>query len=189
MKVSQAIKFILDRCGRKVICFFTNGFISREAFSAKDRNENFYMLGSMGLIASVGLGVALNTSKKVFVFDGDGSILMNMGIMPLIGYEQPKNLVHFILDNGSYASTGGQPTISGSVDFSGVAKDAGYKSIFVINGIEALKRKLDRIMKAKGPAFVHLNIKPETTTNSLRVNIGPPGIVQRIIRALNNQKG
>ena len=86
-----------------------NGFISRELFNAYEKNSNFYMIGSMGLASSIGLGVSLKNPKKlIYVFDGDGNILMNLGSMTTIGKLKPKNLVHIIFDNQIHESTGGQ---------------------------------------------------------------------------------
>ena len=69
-----------------------NGFISRDVYSSFEKDTNFYMIGSMGLASSIGLGIALKKpKKKVFVFDGDGNILMNLGSLVTIGALQPKN--------------------------------------------------------------------------------------------------
>ena len=64
-----------------------------------------------------GLGVALNSTKRVVVLDGDGAALMKMGTLATVGAYGPENLIHIVLDNGTYDSTGGQPTVSASVDF------------------------------------------------------------------------
>ena len=110
MNRSQALKIILPNLEESDLCIFTTGFISRRAFAIKDRKANFYMIGSMGLVSSLGLGIALNTNKKVIIFDGDGSLLMDMGTMAMIANYKPENLFHIALDNEVYNSTGGQPT-------------------------------------------------------------------------------
>ena len=105
-----------------------NGYISRDLFNVLDKKNNFYMIGSMGLASSIGLGVALkNTKKKIFVFDGDGNILMNLGQLITIGITKPKNLVHIIFDNSSHESTGGQPTATNKIQLSKIAKSANFK--------------------------------------------------------------
>ena len=85
-----------------VVC--ANGLISREAFTIRDRLENFYMIGSMGMASSIGLGVALNKpARKVIILEGDGNLLMNLGSLPMAGSLQPGNLLHIVLDNEVYA--------------------------------------------------------------------------------------
>jgi len=139
MKRYEAIQAILSRLKDNDIALFTTGMIGREAFSIRDRDQNFYMIGSMGLVSSVALGMALNMKQKIIVFDGDGSILMDMGTMGMIGKEGPENFIHVILDNGVYESTGGQPTLSGSIHLASVAKAAGYAHIYVVDHIHHLK--------------------------------------------------
>ncbi len=86
-----------------------NGYICRESFQLQDREANFYMIGSMGLASSIGLGVALcRPDKKVIIFDGDGNVLMSMGTLAMIAATAPKNLVHIVFDNQVYESTGSQ---------------------------------------------------------------------------------
>ncbi|MBS7288417.1 MAG: sulfopyruvate decarboxylase subunit beta, partial [Candidatus Freyarchaeota archaeon] len=78
MKRIEAIRCVVEELdGELVVCNI--GYPSRELYSVRDRDENFYMLGSMGLASSIGLGLALSTRKRVVVFDGDGSLLMNLG--------------------------------------------------------------------------------------------------------------
>ena len=108
----EAMKIVLEKINSSPI-ISANGFMSRDLFELKEKNSNFYMIGSMGLASSIGLGVALkNPRKKIFIFDGYGNILMNLGSLVTIGNLQPKNLVHIIFDNNSHESTGGQPTYS-----------------------------------------------------------------------------
>lgn len=89
------------------------GLPSQEMHMLDDQPTNFYMLGTMGLASSIGLGLALAQNEKVFVIDGDGSVLTNMGTLPTIANNVADNLVLMIVDNGSYGSTGDQPTYAG----------------------------------------------------------------------------
>ena len=89
------------------------GIPSQELHAIDDQPTNFYMLGTMGLASSIGLGLALAQPKPVIVIDGDGSVLTNMGTLPTIANNVADNYVLLIIDNGSYGSTGDQPTYAG----------------------------------------------------------------------------
>ena len=98
------------------------GMISREVYAVKDRPENFYVMGSMGVTLGIGIGLALNVDKKVLVIAGDGENLMNMGTLVLMNKLKLSNLRLIILDNNCYQSTGGQKSCSDAVDFSLICK-------------------------------------------------------------------
>ena len=112
MKRIEAIALAAEAAQAQDALLISNiGFPSRELFSVKDRPENFYMLGSMGLASSIGLGLALaRPERKVMVLDGDGSVLMNLGTLATIAHYAPENYLLVILDNCCYGSTGSQPT-------------------------------------------------------------------------------
>ena len=101
---------------------------SDELHSIRDRPENFYMLGSMGLASSIGLGIALSSRRRVIVFDGDGSILMNMGSLATISYHAPSNLRLVIFDNASYGSTGDQDTIASKIPLEKIVEGCGLET-------------------------------------------------------------
>lgn len=89
------------------------GIPSQELHAIDDQPSNFYMLGTMGLASSIGLGLALAQPKPVIVIDGDGSVLTNLGTLPTIANNVADNYILLIIDNGSYGSTGDQPTYAG----------------------------------------------------------------------------
>ncbi len=89
------------------------GLPSQELHLIDDQPTNFYMLGTMGLSSSIGLGLALAQNKKVISIDGDGSVLTNFGTLPTIANNVANNYILLIIDNGSYGSTGDQPTYAG----------------------------------------------------------------------------
>lgn len=95
----------------------STGYISREVYRQKDRDLNFYMMGSMGNALAIGLGIAMNVSQRVFVISGDGSALMGLNQMVTASQMNLSNLIHIIIDNECHESTGGQPTASKNVDF------------------------------------------------------------------------
>ena len=113
------------------------GLPSQEMHMIDDRETNFYMLGTMGLASSIGLGLALAQDKKVVVIDGDGSVLTNLGTLPTIANNVADNYVLLIVDNGSYGSTGDQPTYAGmKTSLTEVARACGCENVFECSGAD-----------------------------------------------------
>ncbi len=111
-----------------VICNI--GLPSQELHMIDDQPTNFYMLGTMGLASSIGLGLALAQKKKVIAIDGDGSVLTNFGTLPTIANNVADNFILLIVDNGSYGSTGDQPTYAGrKTSLAAVAKACGCENV------------------------------------------------------------
>ena len=178
----EAISAVVEKIGNQHI-ISANGFISRDLFEICDKNSNFYMIGSMGLASSIGLGLALkNTKKKIFVFDGDGNILMNIGSLITIGIIKPKNLVHVIFDNSSHESTGGQPTATNKIQLSKIAKSANYK-VFQVKTKNQLVRILQKIKLIPGPIMIIVKIEKGGVI-SKRINIEPSKIKNRFMNSL-----
>ena len=135
-----------------------NGFISRDLFETDDKDTNFYMIGSMGLASSIALGVALkNPRKRVYVFDGDGNILMNLGSLTTIGKLKPKNMIHLVFDNQSHESTGCQPSNTRNIDIYKIAKSSNYKA-FKTSSKVSLKKILRKIKNIDGPFMILIKI-------------------------------
>jgi phosphonopyruvate decarboxylase/sulfopyruvate decarboxylase subunit beta len=135
-----------------------NGYISRDLFETADKDTNFYMIGSMGLSSSIALGVALkNPAKRVYVFDGDGNILMNLGSLTTIGKLRPKNLIHLVFDNQIHESTGGQPSNTRNIDLYKIAKSSDYKA-FKTSSKAGLKKILVKIKNIDGPIMILVKI-------------------------------
>jgi thiamine pyrophosphate-dependent acetolactate synthase large subunit-like protein len=112
----EATRVVVEAAGDAPIVA-SLGHPAYDLFAAGDRGGNFYTWGSMGVASSIGLGLALARSDlRVFVLDGDGSLLMNLGSLATIGLVRPGNLVLVVMDNGEYATTGGQatPTANGA---------------------------------------------------------------------------
>jgi len=128
-----------------VICNI--GLPSQELHSIDDQPSNFYMLGTMGLSSSIGLGLALAQDKKVVAIDGDGSVLTNFGTLPTIANNVADNFVLLIIDNGSYGSTGDQPTYAGKkTSLTAVAKACGCENVVECSAedtADVLKAALD----------------------------------------------
>ena len=170
----EAIRIISKAIGNVPI-ISANGLISRDLYQTNEKNNNFYMIGSMGLASSIGLGIALkNPKKKIHVFDGDGNILMNLGSLVTIGSIKPKNFIHYIFDNRIHESTGGQPTNSKKIDLERIAEVAKFK-VYRVKSTDQLKKILKKIKNENGPIMVLIEIKKGGSKSS-RVNITPPNI-------------
>ena len=137
----------------------TTGYTGRELYAAGDRVNQFYMVGSMGCAVSLGLGLAVaRPGRRIIVLDGDGAALMRLGVLATVGYERPGNLVHVVLDNGLHESTGGQATVSRSIDFCGLATASGYARVERVTEPGELAAVLER--PASEQTFVHAPIVP-----------------------------
>ncbi len=154
----DTIKRISDELTNElVVCNI--GFPSRELYHIKDSSTHFYMLGSMGLASSIGLGIAMSSKRKVVVFDGDGSILMNLGSLVTIFNQNPNNLILIVLDNECYGSTGSQCSYASTVNLGNLADAVGFKNNFFF---DSNKNELNfkEVLNSCGPVFVHVKVKP-----------------------------
>lgn len=121
---------------------------------------DLHLSGAMGKASSVGLGIALaRPGARVWVFDGDGSLLMNLGSLVTIANMAPKNLVHFVYENDAYDTTGGQSVPGAGVfDFAAIARGAGYPRAYSVDSLEDLQNRAHEIATAEGPIMVVLKV-------------------------------
>jgi len=182
MKRYEALKEIVELLENElVICNL--GIPSKELYHLKDRDENFYMLGSMGLVSSIALGLAISKpEKKVLCVDGDGSILMNLGSLSTIANVNPKNLTIIIIDNGSYGSTGNQKThTSKNTKLEIIARGAGFESISIIDKIEKIIPTLNKLNI--GCHFVLIKTEPGNAEVE-NIPLHPEMIKDRFMQAI-----
>jgi thiamine pyrophosphate-dependent acetolactate synthase large subunit-like protein len=118
---------------------------------------------AMGGHAAFALGLALaQPQKKVVVFDSEGDLLMNLGVLPTIAEQAPKNFYHFMLDNECYATTGGQPVPNAkNVAYDVIARGAGYPRAFAFTTLEEFTSNIKAILDQPGPVFVAMKVFPE----------------------------
>ena len=137
MNRSEVLKSLLPVISDQfVVCNI--GLPSQELHMLDDQPSNFYMLGTMGLASSIGLGVALAQKQKVISIDGDGSVLTNFGTLPTIANNVADNFILLIIDNGSYGSTGDQPTYAGKkTSLAAVASACGCENVIECQADEA----------------------------------------------------
>ena len=178
----EAINTIIDTLSGGELIIHANGAMSRESFSCQDRSENFYLLGSMGLASSVALGVAIHQPRrKVVVMDGDGNILMGLGNLALIGALQPRNLVHLVLDNQTYGTTGDQPTISLHLPLHRIAQAAGYREAHLVDQKNELREVFTNSLSHKGPIFIQIKVGQEVLQPSPRIPYSAREIKERFM--------
>ena len=157
----------------------TTGFTGRELYTIADREQHLYQVGSMGCAAGMGLGVALNSDRPVIVLDGDGAALMKLGSMATIGATAPGNLIHIVFDNGAYESTGGQPTVSPTVDFARVAIGCGYPHALTCDGLDGFEQAVRQALGEPGPHLIHMKVARGTIDGLGRPKITPAEVARR----------
>ncbi len=147
---------------RAVICNL--GHPSQELFAAADGPNHFYMLGSMGLAGPIGLGLALGAGRPVVVLDGDGSVLMNPGTLITAANAPATDLTWYVLDNGTYGSTGDQPTYSrgGRTRLAELIRGAGIEAVRVVASPEELRQEAERLTAPAGLEVVVVEVEPGT---------------------------
>ena len=160
MRRYEATRHVLNAIDRELlVCNI--GHPSQEVFELGDRPENFYMLGSMGLSSSIGLGVAMAQERKVIALDGDGSVAMNMGTLATIGLVRPKNFMLIIIDNQAYGSTGFQWSFTaGNLRLEDVAKGAGVESVEVVTEQDNIESTVSRLLETDGPHVLVIKCEP-----------------------------
>lgn len=137
--------------------FVTTAGGATNEWSALRPGDGNLQVKTLGLCSSIGLGLAIALpGRKIFVFDGDGALWLNLGTLATIGLHQPGNLVHICWDNREYESSGGQPTVStaGRIDFAGIARAAGIQSSLGVTTLDELEKAVKHAVEHDGPHFI-----------------------------------
>jgi sulfopyruvate decarboxylase subunit beta len=160
MKRIEAIEGVLAAMpDRLVVCYA--GAACEELYARGDEDRFLYVLGSMGLASSVGLGIALASRTPVVALEGDASVLMNLGTLVTIAQRAPRGFVLGIVDNGQNASTGGQPTATGSgLDLAQVARATGSRNVVTCTTREDIEAAGRELSPSAEPLILHLRIAP-----------------------------
>ncbi|GAB1484333.1 phosphonopyruvate decarboxylase [Treponema sp.] len=157
---TSMLKAVREAASSSSVLLATTGFTGRELYELGDDERNFYMVGSLGCLSSFGLGLSLaRPEQEVIVLDGDGSTLMRMGALPVVASYKPKKLLHILLDNAAHESTGGQFTVSAGVDWTSLAKAAGYSQVQEARTKEELEKIVQTFNLNGGLCFVHARIR------------------------------
>ncbi len=156
------------------------GVPSKELYAAKDRDLNFYMLGSLGQASPIGFGVSLKRKRETIVLDGDGSLLMS-NILPIVAEKNPENLSVVCLDNGTWGSTGDQP--APYMDMELMAISAGIENTMRVDTEEELRSALEQLYEEAGPRFLHVVVKPGNATVE-NIPLRASQIKRRFVKAM-----
>jgi phosphonopyruvate decarboxylase len=114
----------------------------------------------MGHASSIALGIAVSKPQiRVWCFDGDGAVLMHLGSLPVIANIEPKNFLHVVFDNGAHDSVGGQLTLLGKSDLTGIAREAGYARAYTASSEEQISEKLEQMLAFPGPGLLVIKVK------------------------------
>lgn len=187
----QALEVILEQLTENDIIVSTTGKTSREVFEIRRKKTqsgetDFLTVGSMGHTCQIALGIALNTDKKVYCLDGDGSILMHMGSLPITGLSKAKNLHHVVLNNGAHDSVGGQPTVGFQIDAKAIALASGYVEATTISTSKELTEHFTALAQRNGPTFTEIKINKGARKNLGRPTSTPIENKQKFMQFLNH---
>lgn len=144
----EIIQHIVKASGEDPIVS-TTGKASRELFETRvalnqSHKYDFLTVGSMGHSSSIALGVAINKpNQRIWCVDGDGAVLMHMGSMAVLGANNPKNLIHVVINNGAHETVGGMPTVAGSINLVKIALACGYPNAVCVDNFNDLDRELE----------------------------------------------
>jgi phosphonopyruvate decarboxylase len=161
MPRSQCLKALAELRGDAIVLPTYSTMFSWREISPSPLN--LVSIGAMGQASSVALGLALGMpERKIVVLDGDGSLLMNLGSLVTIANAGPKNLVHFVVENGCYEANGSHPIPGqGKISFAGFARAAGYALVAEFDGLNRFAAELPGLMSSPGPVFATLKIEAD----------------------------
>ncbi len=200
MERAEGIKLLTKHITDQVVVS-NLGPTSNELWQNGAKDNYLYTYGSMGLVSSMALGVALSSSKKVIAFDGDGALLMNLGTLGTIGRQKPKNLIHVVWDNEEWGQTGHQPShTSAGTSLEKVAAACGIAKTATVRNLEDLEGTFLKALKEDGPWCIVAKIKepavkapyiapidPEMTTFRVRNYLG--GTKKQLWRSSSSSLG
>lgn len=163
MKAGEAIR-VLAKYREHAVVVCALGMSANEWWAATQSEDSFYMHGAMGFAASFSLGLALALPEtQVWTLNTDGSLCMNLGCLLTEAAQAPKNLKHFVVDNGVYQTVGAVPMVNARrSDYAGLARAAGIRQARTVETLEQLQRELPAMLAEVGPSFMSLTVEPES---------------------------
>lgn len=157
----EIIEHIVNVTGEDPIVS-TTGKASRELFEIRESNNqshkyDFLTVGSMGHTSSIALGVAINKpDEKIWCIDGDGSALMHLGSLGVVGNVKPKNLVHIVINNAAHETVGGMPTVASTMNLVNIAESCGYTYAVSVDNFDDLDTELEKAKDTDELCFIEV---------------------------------
>ena len=172
----EALEVILKETGDDPIVS-TTGKESREIFELREKlgqghEHDFLTVGSMGHTSSIALGLSIGTDKNVWCLDGDGSFIMHMGSMAIVGQNAGDNYKYIINNNAAHESVGGQPTVAGDIDIKSILVACGIKEVYEARSKDEIKSAMEK-MKNTGKSALILYTKQGSRDDLGRPTISP----------------
>jgi phosphonopyruvate decarboxylase len=175
----EVIGYIAENLAASGAIITTTGKTGRELFEfreTKDRKheKDLLIVGGMGHASAIAMAIAQQKpERKIYCIDGDGAMLMHMGSLATIGTKKLKNFYHFVINNGSHESVGGQPTVGFDIDMPAIAKACGYVHSFSVDDRDSLDNVLSTTEKLDGPVFVEIRVSSGSRLDLTRPTIHP----------------
>ena len=174
----EALQIISEK-RKETLVLATTGITGRELYEIDDVENNFYMVGSMGCVSSIGLGLVLAQKKPVIAIDGDGALIMRLGALATNGFYGQIGMLHILLDNNAHDSTGGQKTVSEKVDFVTIAKAAGYKKTVFAKNLDEFEQCIKNWHENRELTFLYLQIDTGKKPGLGRPKVTPEEVKNR----------
>lgn len=183
MTREESIRLVAEAAGQDILVS-TTGKASRELFEIREaqgigHGHDFLTVGSMGHSAMIALGVALNKpSSRVWCLDGDGALLMHMGVLGVVASQHPEHFVHIVFNNGAHETVGGVPTVAETMKLPELARAAGYAHAYSAGDEQTLRALLPQVKVLRGPVFLEIKVdissradlgRPTTTAQENRI--------------------
>jgi len=185
-----------EQCFRALARHVTGEIVVATYSSAVDwlelgeRTLNYFSVGAMGLDSSHALGLALGRpDRRVICLQGDGSLLMNLGSLVTIAAAAPKNLVHVVVQNGTYEANGSHPLPNPDFDFCAVARAAGYPQVFDFSELANFEQQVAHVLKQEGPVFAALRVEPTKPLTYDYAKLYDPARRAALVAALHRRVG
>ena len=188
----KAVITAAELAGEDSVIVSTTGMISRELFEYRERknishDKDFLTVGSMGHCSQIAFGLAAaKPEKRVYCFDGDGSVIMHMGSMGINGIKASENLVHIVFNNGAHDSVGGQGTIGLDIDLPAIAEGCRYRKVYRAVNEKEITCAFNAFKNEKGPVFLEVLVKKGARGDLGRPTVSTMEMKNRVMKVLNN---